>query len=67
MDQMYLNSLNEWKGSEGEGEDRVKGKWRKEGVQDDAVAYPGILFGGVQTFSLRTEGRENGVLGAVAP
>jgi hypothetical protein len=33
-----------------------------------AVAYPGILFrGGVQQIQLRTEGRENGDLGAVAP
>jgi hypothetical protein len=31
------------------------------------VAYPGILFGGVQQIELRTEGRENGDLGAVAP
>jgi len=32
------------------------------------VAYPGILFGGgVQQIQLRTEGRENGDLGAVAP
>jgi hypothetical protein len=36
-----------------------------------AVAYLGILFGGVgggvQQIHLRTEGRENGDLGAVAP
>jgi len=33
-----------------------------------AVAYPGILFGaGVQKIQLRTEDRENGDLGAVAP
>jgi hypothetical protein len=33
-----------------------------------AVAYPGILFGGgVQQIQLRTEDRENGDLGAVAP
>jgi hypothetical protein len=35
-----------------------------------AVAYPGIFFrgwGGVQEIQLRTEDRENGVLGAVAP
>jgi hypothetical protein len=35
-----------------------------------AVAYPGILFGGgggVQQIQLRTEGRENRELGAVAP
>jgi hypothetical protein len=31
-----------------------------------SVAYPGILFGGVQ-IQLRTEDRENGDLGAVAP
>ena len=35
-----------------------------------AVAYPGILFGeggGVQQIQLRTEDKENGDLGAVAP
>ena len=34
-----------------------------------AVAYPGILFGrgGVQQIQLRTEDRENGDVGAVAP
>jgi len=32
-----------------------------------AVAYPGILFGGVQQIQLRTEDRENADLGAVAP
>jgi hypothetical protein len=31
------------------------------------VAYPGILFGGLQQIQLRTEDRENGDLGAVAP
>jgi hypothetical protein len=31
-----------------------------------SVAYPGILFGGVQQIQL-TEDRENGDLGAVAP
>ena len=32
------------------------------------VAYPGIFFGGgVQQIQLRTGGRENGDLGAVAP
>ena len=32
------------------------------------VAYPGILFGGgVKQIQLRTEDRENGDLGAVAP
>ena len=37
----------------------------------DPVAYPGSLFGrvgrGVQKIQLRTEYRENGDLGAVAP
>jgi hypothetical protein len=35
----------------------------------DEVAYPGILFGwgSVQQIQLRTEGRDNGDLGAVAP
>jgi len=33
-----------------------------------AVAYPGIFFGGgVQQIQLRTEEREDGDLGAVAP
>ena len=33
-----------------------------------SVAYPGILFvGGVQQIQLRTEDRENGDLGPVAP
>jgi hypothetical protein len=32
------------------------------------VAYPGILFGGgVQQIQLRTEDRENGDLGSIAP
>jgi len=31
-----------------------------------AVAYPGILLGGVQQIQLRTEDRENRDLGAVA-
>jgi len=31
------------------------------------VAYPGILFRGVQQILVRTEDRENGDLGAVAP
>ena len=37
--------------------------------QTSPVAYPGILFGGggVQQIQLRTEDRENGDLGAVAP
>jgi len=34
----------------------------------EAVAYPGILFGGgVQQIQFRTEDRENGDLGVVAP
>ena len=34
----------------------------------ESVAYPGILFeGGVQQIQLRTEDRENGDMGAVAP
>jgi len=32
-----------------------------------AVAYPGILFEGVHQIQLRTEDRENGDLGVVAP
>jgi len=32
-----------------------------------SVAYPGILFVGVQQIQLRTEDRENMDLGAVAP
>ena len=33
-----------------------------------SVAYPGILFGGgVQQIQLRTEDKENGDLGVVAP
>jgi len=37
-------------------------------VPTEPVAYPGILLerGGVQQIQLRTEGRENGDLGAVA-
>jgi len=31
------------------------------------VAYSGIFFGGVQQIQLRTEDREDGDLGAVAP
>ena len=31
------------------------------------MAYPGIFFGGVQQIQLRTEDREEGDLGAVAP
>jgi hypothetical protein len=36
---------------------------------NEPVAYPGILFegGGFQQVQLRTEDRENGDLGAVAP
>ena len=33
----------------------------------DPVAYPGILFRGGQQIQLRTEDRENGDLGVVAP
>jgi hypothetical protein len=41
--------------------DKVTGEWR-------TVAYPGFFFwAGVQQIQLRTEGRENGDLGAVAP
>jgi len=36
-------------------------------VQQKPVAYPGIFFGGVQQIQLRTEVREDGDLGAVAP
>ena len=38
-------------------------------LQVSGVAYLGILFGGggVQQIQLRTEDRENGDLGAVAP
>ena len=32
-----------------------------------AVAYPGIFWGGVQQIQLRTENRNDGDLGAVAP
>ena len=32
-----------------------------------AFAYPGILFGGGEQIQLRTEDRENGDLGALAP
>ena len=36
--------------------------------RSEPVAYPGILLGGgVQQIQLRTEDRENGDLGAVAP
>jgi len=33
----------------------------------EAVVYPGIFFGGVQQIQFRTEDRQNGDLGAVAP
>jgi hypothetical protein len=35
----------------------------------ETVAYPGFFFsgGGVQQIQLRTEGRQNGDLGAVSP
>jgi hypothetical protein len=33
----------------------------------EPVAYPGFFSGGVQQIQLRTEGRQNGDLGAVAP
>ena len=33
----------------------------------EAVAYSGFFFGGVQQIQLRTEDRENGDLGVVAP
>ena len=32
-----------------------------------AVGYPGFFFGGVQQIQLRTEDRDDGDLGAVAP
>jgi len=32
-----------------------------------SVAYPGIFFRGVQQIQLRTEDRQDGNLGAVAP
>ena len=42
------------------------GEWNL--VQGLKVPYPGILFeGGVQQIQLRTEDRENGDLGTVAP
>ena len=36
-------------------------------IQYCSVAYPGILCGGIQQIQLRTEDRENGDMGAVAP
>ena len=48
-------------------EGRPRLRWMDDDEQDP-VAYPGILFGGgVQQIQLRTEDRENGHLGAVAP
>ena len=49
---------------------KISSQFQKVG--DDmaqAVAYPGILFGGegVQQIQLRTEDGQNGDLGAVAP
>ena len=42
--------------------------WQVVYRHSNAVAYPGILFGGgVQQIQLRTEDREKGDLGAVAP
>jgi hypothetical protein len=41
--------------------------WRMLTTPSEPVAYPGILFGGVQQIQLRTKGRENEDLGAVAP
>jgi len=40
---------------------------RQDDVLKKAMAYPGILFGGVQQIQLRTEDSENGDLAAVAP
>jgi len=45
---------------------RTSGSESPELILPVAVAYPGILFGGVQQIQLRTEDRENGDLGAVA-
>jgi hypothetical protein len=39
----------------------VPRKFFREGVT------PGIFFGGVQQIQLRTQGRENGYIGALAP
>ena len=46
-----------------------RGVWITEGSGSSlySVAYPGILFRGVKQIQLRTEDRENGDLGAVAP
>jgi len=50
--------------SRGNTTETCQGSWFKA-----SVVYPGILFGGrgVQQIQLRTEDRENGDLGAVAP
>jgi len=43
-------------------------RWAGLVAHKEAEVYPGILFGGVvQQIQLRTEDRENGDLGAVAP
>ena len=41
--------------------------WFSVKVKEPAVAYPGILFGGVQQIRLRTEDRENGDLDGGSP
>jgi len=48
---------------------KIIDEYRNDSEQgkDDAVAYPGILFVGVQLIQLRTEDRENWDLGVVAP
>ena len=48
---------------------RLNRKWAPCSLLSDrSVAYPGILFGGgFQQNQLRTEDRQNGDLGAVAP
>jgi len=55
-----INIIN----SEWQNLDTKKNEWKKD---IEAVAYPGIFFGGVQQIQLRTEDREDGDLGAVAP
>jgi hypothetical protein len=40
--------------------------WTSE-THVEAVAYPGIFSGGFQQIELRTDNRENGNLGALAP
>ena len=48
--------------------DTTKDELRTPRQSHESVAYPGIFFGGgVQQIQLRTEDRENGNLGAVAP